>query len=165
MSEPIHEGLAASFRDDLRRAVGLFLELAHGAEPPAAVRKYLPPEGDFDVVAWLMSDLVERVPPDAPFESVQTFAFRLGSQHYRHLKLRISRPGSSRELVFLADSHDSFLRAEPGTPDYEGIEELKRRNAELVSRITEAWDKAGVNTERRYLRTKIREARSRLGAC
>jgi hypothetical protein len=150
-----------AFREDLRRAVGFFIEGAYGPDPPASARRYLLPEGDCDVLAWLMGDLAERTPPAATFEEVRTFHLRIGSRHYRHLKLRISRPGQEPTFVFTVDSHDAFLVAEPGSPDFEGLRELKRRNAEAVDRITEAWERAGLNTERNYMREKIRRARER----
>lgn len=156
-SQRIHE----SFRESLRCAVRLFVEHAHGADAAPHALACLPPEGEFDPVAWLMGGCTERTPPDAPFDEVQSFALRIGCRHYRHLKLRICRVGAERALVFVADSHDAFLQAEPGSPDHAGIEELKRRNAETVARITDAWDEAGVNTERNYLREKIRRARRR----
>jgi hypothetical protein len=163
MCDPTCRLLPASFREDLRRAVRLFIECAYGSKPSARALEYLPPEGEYDPAAWLMGDRMERTPSEAPFEEVQDFALRIGSRHYRHLKLRICRTGAERDLVFVADSHDSFLQAEPGSPERDGIEALKRSNAEVVARITDAWDAAGINTERNYLRERILRARKRLG--
>jgi hypothetical protein len=161
MSHPVLPDLPRTFRDDLRRAVRLFIENAYGDRPPASALRYIPPEGDFDIAGWLMSDLTERVPGGAPFEAVQAFSLRIGCRTYRHMKLKISRPGSLPSFVFLADSHDSFLVAEPGSPDWEGLQALKRGNAEVASRITEAWDREGILTERSFLREKIRQAREK----
>jgi hypothetical protein len=158
-SESVLPELPPTFRDDLRRAVRLFIENAYGERPPASALRYIPPDGEFDIVGWLMSDLFERVPSSASFESVQAFSLRIGCRGYRHMKLKVSRPGSLPSFVFLADSHDSFLVAEPGSPDWEGLQALRRGNAEVASRITEAWDREGILTERGFLREKIRQAR------
>jgi len=164
MAEPTSPILPPSFHGELRRAVKLFIEHAYGSSPSPHALACLPPEGEYDPEAWLMSDRTERTPATAPFGEVRDFALRIGCRHYRHLKLRICRTGAERDLVFVADSHDSFLQAEPGSPEREGIEELKRSNAEVVARITDAWDAAGINTERNFLRERIRRARKRLGA-
>lgn len=145
----------------IRRAIQVFLDHAYGEVPPNHALRFLPPEENHDIGGWLMGDLVERTPPDAPLEDVRSFALRIGCSHYRHMKMRISRPGTRPELVFTVDSHDIFLDASPGTPDYEGLQRLKRLNANMASRITEAWDSAGLKTERAYLREAIRTARKR----
>lgn len=145
--------------EDLRLAVRLFCEQAFCGSPPERVTPLLPPESDFDTAEWLMGDSVERIPSRAEYEEVRSFSLRLGCDHYRHMKLRVSRPGAQPVLVFGVDAHDAFLQASPGSPDYDGLQELKRRNAELSSSIQAAWDAAGLETERSYLRRKIAEAR------
>jgi hypothetical protein len=145
--------------EDLRLAVRLFCELAFRGSPPARITPLLPPKGDFDAVEWLMGESVERIPPRAGFQEVRSFSLRLGCDHYRHMKLRVSRPGTQPVLVFGVDAHDAFLEAPPESPDYQGLQELKRCNAALASRIQAAWDSAGLETERSYLRRKIEELR------
>jgi len=151
-----------SFREDLRCAVRLFIENAYDADPPSSALRYLPPQDDAGVNALLMGDLVERLPPAAPFDAVKTFNLRIGCRHYRHLKLRISRIGPQATFVFMVDSHDSFLVVEPESPDFAGLQELKRRNADLVASIASAWESAGVTTERNFMREMIRQAKDRL---
>jgi hypothetical protein len=148
-------------QDTIRRAIQVFLDHAYVGPPPDHALRFLPPEENPDICGWLMSDLVERSPSNAPLEDVRSFALRIGCSHYRHMKMRISRPGARPDLVFTVDSHDVFLDASPGTPDYEGLQQLKRLNANMASRITEAWDSAGLKTERAYLREAIRAARER----
>ena len=145
----------------IRRAVEIFIEHAHGDRPPPYALKFLPPREDFDVAAWLMSNLSERTPEGASLSRVRSFALRIGSSHYRHLKLRLSRPGKKPFFVFTVDSHDTFLQAEPGSPDYEGLQELKRANAAVATKITLAWEAAGLQTEKNHLRRAISTARSR----
>jgi hypothetical protein len=144
--------------DELRRAVELYVRAAYetGSAPDSGK---LPPEGDFNVASWLMSDAAERTPPDAPIEAVRSFAMRLGNDRYPHMKLRLSRPPRHEGFVFSVDSHDAFLSAPPGTSDYEALEEIKRYNARLAGRVRGAFEEAGLPTEREYLREQIRKAR------
>jgi len=107
-----------------------------------------------------MGDGVERTPEDAPLAQVRSFALRLGSADYRHMKLRLSRPPKHSAYVFCVDCHDEFLQARPGSADREALEQLKRCNAELAAEITGALDEAQLPTERNYLRAKIRQARA-----
>jgi hypothetical protein len=141
----------------LRQAIELYLAVAYpGGPPPSAARLW--PSGD-DAAAWLMSEATERTPPDAPLEVVRSFSVRLGNWQYPHMKLRISRPPRDDVFIFTVDSHDAFLQAPAGTPDFDALEELKRHNNELASRIAQAWDKANLPTEKNYLRLKIRQVR------
>jgi len=146
--------------EQLREAIRLYVEKAYGQEPPAAMRKLVPPE-DFRPADWLMEDQVERDPSGAPLQAVRSFALRLGNRHYPHMKLRLSRPPRDAIYLFSVDSHDAFLQAPPGSPDFAALEQLKKQNAVLSSRILEAWDQANLPTEKNYLRLKIRQAKDR----
>ena len=142
----------------IRLAVELFLRRAYAGEVPPQAQRLIPTE-DFDPAAWLMADPVERDPADAPLEQVRSFVLRLGNEFYPHMKLRISRPPRSREFVFSVDSHDVFLRAPAGSPDYDMLENLKRQNAALAELITASWEAQSLPTERSYLRGKLQQAR------
>jgi hypothetical protein len=143
----------------IRLAIKIFLRHAYseGQVPPRIAA--LLPEGDFDPARYLMSDRVERTPPDAPLERVRSFALRLGNALYPHMKLRLSRPPNADTLVLSVDSHDAFLSAPPDSPDYEELERLKRRNSAIASAVAAEWDQAHLPTEKDYLRMKIRQAR------
>lgn len=143
---------------EIRLAVEVYLRHAYGSQAPAATGRFIAPE-PFDVARWLMSDVTERDPADAPLEAVRSFALRIGNSLYRNMKLRMSRPPRDPAFVFTVDSHDAFLDATPGTPDHKALEELKRHNAALADRIIADWDRRGLPTERNYLRQKIRQAR------
>ncbi len=143
---------------EIRAAFGLYLEMAYPHGAPAWVEAFFP-SGDVDVLKWLMSDSVERDPRDAPFEQVRSFALRLGNWQYPHMKLRLSRPPRDEAFVFSVDAHDAFLRAEPGTADHDALEQLKAANSAVANAVHAAWDRAGLPTERNYLRRKIRQAR------
>jgi len=143
---------------DIRRAVRLYLSHAYGPKPPAAAVKFVPPKR-FDPAKWLMGDLIERDPADAPLENVRSFALRIGNAAYPHMKLRLSRPPRDRVFLFSVDSHDAFLRAEVDNPDRQSLERLKKHNAGVVAAVNAAWDAAGLTTQREYLRKKIEQAR------
>lgn len=148
--------------DEIRRAVALYLELAYRGESPASAGRLIPPER-FEPNQWLMSDLAERDPANAPLANVRSFALRFGNWQYPHMKLRLSRPPNDNVFVFSVDAHDAFLDAPAGSPDRGPLEELKRNNAAIAATVLAAWDAAGLLTERNYLRQKIRQARDEHG--
>jgi hypothetical protein len=143
----------------LRRAIEIFLDRAYGPSVPPRAARFLPPD-DFDPARWLMSDVTERDPPDAPPANVRSFALRIGNARYPHMKLRLSRPPNDDTFVFSVDSHDAFLCAPAGSPDRQELEELKRHNAAVASAVLSAWDAEGLLTERNYLRQQIRQTRA-----
>jgi hypothetical protein len=141
---------------EIRRSIELYLKRAYPGEPPEQVSALSPPQ-DADSREWLMGGAVEREPRDAPLQDVLSFALRLGNAGYRHMKLRICRPRGEQTYVFLADAHDGVLCAPQGTSYCHQIEVLKGRNREIAADITEAWERAGLPTERTYLRAKLHE--------
>jgi len=145
---------------ELRLAIRLYLEHAYRRGAPASAKKFIPPD-DADTRKWLLSDLAERTPPDAPLEAVRSFALRIGNDKYPYMKLRVSRPPNEPAFLFTVDCHDNVLRAAPGSPYYEPLQAMKRHNAVLAKKVVRAWEAAGLPTERRYLRNRIRQARRR----
>lgn len=147
---------------DLARAIRMYLEHAYPDGVPEHLTEKFRFDDTSDVAAWLMSDIAERDPSNkTPLEDVRSFALRMGNHAYPNMKLRLTKPPRQGILLFSVDSHDAFLVAPPGSPDYEALEELKQKNAKVVSAITEVWDNSGILTERTYLRQKIEEARQR----
>lgn len=149
--------------EELRCAVRLYLDIAFDAPPPPATARFCMSQADGDVAAFLMGEHVERDPADAPIENVRSFAMRIGNTFYPHMKLRIAKPPNDLCFIYSVDSHDAFLRANPGTPDYSMLEELKKHNAAVTAKVLAAWDAAGLTTERNYLRKKIDQARDSQG--
>lgn len=141
----------------IRLAIDIYISHAYGPEVPQAVRDLLPPP-DFDSARWLMSEPIARDPASAPLPNVRSFALRLGNTQYPHMKLRLSRPPRDPVFLFCVDAHDAILRAPAGSADYQAVELLKRHNAALSARILDAWNRAGLPTERNYLRSKIPHA-------
>lgn len=143
--------------DEIRRAVEIFL--AHAYKQPTSQALRFRPAVGFRPAEWLMSDIAERDPADAPPVGIRSFALRIGNAQYRHMKLRLSRPPKDAVFLFGVDAHDAFLNAPAGSPDHKALEELKRHNADIAAAIAAAWDAEGLPTERTYLRGKIEEAK------
>ena len=142
----------------LRRAIEIYLGKAYDADPPRVVLDRLPPP-PARPEEYLMSRSVERSPAADRPEGVRSFAIRLGNAAYPHMKLRLSRAPGDRTYLFSVDSHDAFLDTPAGSPERQALERLKCHNAEVSAAICAAWDRAGVPTERAYLRQKIRQAK------
>ena len=147
--------------NQIGEAIEIFLRHAYGPKVPAVAERLIPPQ-EFMPRTWLMNDPVERMPPDAPFEAVRSFALRLGNSSYPHMKLRLSRPPDSRSYLFSVDCHDAFLNAPAGSPDSEALEQMKKHNAAVASAISAELNDAGLPTEHNYLRQRIRQARGGL---
>lgn len=154
--KPVEELPLPSIRQ-IRLAVQVYLEVAYGQAVPPTAERFMPDE-HAQATQWLMSDLVERDPANAPLAGVRSFALRIGNMLYPHMKLRMSRPPKDAVYLFSVDSHDGFLQASPQSPDYQALEQLKAHNAQVSARITWAWNEHGLPTERNYLREKIRRA-------
>ncbi len=146
--------------DEVRQAIMLYIKHAYGGKPSDSASKLIPPD-NFILEKWLMSDITERDPADAPLENVRSFALRIGNSIYPHMKIRLSHPPREKVFLFSVDSHDVFLHAELGSKEHEMLEELKTHNSSVVTAVVEAWENAGLPTERGYLRGKINKARSK----
>ncbi len=143
----------------LRLAVEHYLRQAYQAEPPGAVvAKFLPAEDD-DLGAWLMRDVIERDPADAPLAQVRSFAMRMGNRQYPFMKIRLTRPPRQPGYIFTVDAHDAMLHAPPGSADVAQVEQLKQLNAHLSREVLAAWDAAGLPNERSYMRDLIARAK------
>ncbi|MFB3891340.1 MAG: hypothetical protein ACE15C_04875 [Phycisphaerae bacterium] len=158
MTQQEQAGIQLPPASEVRQAVLLYIQNAYAQDAPETTKRFVPPDG-FDPAAWLMSDIAERDPANAPLDAVRSFALRIGNAMYPHMKLRLSRPPKDQVFLFSVDSHDAFLSAPPGSSDHLALEELKRHNAAVSARISAAWDAAGLPTERNYLRRKVAEAR------
>ncbi|MBT7171425.1 MAG: hypothetical protein HN909_06610, partial [Phycisphaerales bacterium] len=128
--------------------MALDIYLRHAWETPIspAAEAQLPPAGDFDVLTWIMGELIERDPPGEPSEKLRSAAFRLGNTFYPNMKFRMSLPPGGVEYLFSVDSHDAVLQAPEGTADHAMLEELKAHNKQLGETIQREWDEAGLPT-------------------
>jgi hypothetical protein len=147
--------------ETLRDAIDVFFAHAYpdGVGEQISLRFTAPDDGE--LARWLIDDVGEPEPASADIASVKSIALRLGNAFYPNMKLRLTRPPGSNVFLLMVDSHDVMLAAQPGSPDYQALEELKSANAALVADITTAWDRCALPTERNYLRDKIRQARGK----
>ncbi|MCD4823727.1 MAG: hypothetical protein K8S55_03910 [Phycisphaerae bacterium] len=151
--------------EQLHRALDIYLTHAYmGSPPPEPATELLPGEGDFDQAGWIMGEMVERDPADAPLEKLRSAAFRLGNTFYPNMKFRMSRPPKSPDFIFSVDCHDAVLQAPEGSADHKMLEELKAHNVKLADAIHAEWDQAGLPTEKNYFRYKILQAKRRKGS-
>ena len=141
----------------VQRAIAIYLEVAYPGGAPAEVTGRVP-AASIDVGRWLADETVERDPPGAGPQDARAFALRLGNSVYPHMKLRLARPPRHPGLVFSVDSHDEFLAARAES-EAGPLEAMKRHNAEIARTIHERWERAGIPTERSYLRAKLAETR------
>jgi hypothetical protein len=145
----------------LAQAIEMYLARAYPNGPAAGIAEKFSVPDDAELADWLMESVGEPEPAGADITSVRSIALRLGNAFYPNMKLRLTRPPGNNPFLLMADSHDVMLVVPESSPDYAAVEELKSANAALVSDITNAWDSAGLPTERNYLRDKIRQARKR----
>ncbi len=159
MQNPEKKPLTNPSASQIHQAVSLYLKHAYEGNPPESIADILPPEGEFDVSAWIMGEMVERDPAAAPLDIIRSAAFRFGNTYYPNMKFRISRPPNEQMFIFTVDSHDAVLAAKPGSADYAMLEELKAHNAKLADAIVSEWDKVSLPTERNFMRYKIEQAK------
>jgi len=149
------------WRRDIQTALKIYLDRAYGGGvPDHIIQKFTIPD-DCEPARWLLQDVGEPDPADADIETVRSIALRLGNAGYPNMKLRLTRPPGNRTFLLTVDSHDVMLEAPEGTPDHKALGELKTANAAIAKAVADAWDTAGLPTERSYLRDQIRHARQR----
>lgn len=125
----------------LARAVEIYAEIAYGKERPEQVLKALSIRGStYRELLAQMDD--EGWTGDAPH---RRYALRLGNPRYPCMKLVFEEMLFDGEFFFLVDTHDE-LELEPGFPDYEDWQELRRFNRDLKAKIERALAEAGLPT-------------------
>lgn len=130
------------------RAIETYLGLAYPAGAPARVAS--------------LADAVRLSPDGALYESPAferdgdtRFALRLGNQAYPHMKLVIERLPGRDAWFFRADTHDQHVALDPSDPDYPAFQALMAGNRSLAAAIESAWDLAGLDTFRAFLRRDL----------
>jgi hypothetical protein len=151
------EGLTTEL---LGRACRIFLEMAYpGGETsiPTKKRKF------WDIAPG--TPLESYLPPQVGPELCQTlgsapggkpgFVFRLGCDHFPHLKLQVVR--SVHGWVFGVDTHDNFFLGGFPESDPEALawRQLLETNRQLKERIERAWERAGLTTFHTLLRADL----------
>jgi hypothetical protein len=151
--------------DNLGHACRLFMDRAYPAGPgaiPAKKRPY------YDIPASAaLADYLPPAPVAAGVCEVQAarngnepgYAFRLGSSHFPHIKLRVQQVEhhGSPVWVWSVDTHDALPRAALAmSPDETALwRELQAKNASLKQQIEEALEQARFLTGNSLLRLDL----------
>ncbi len=141
---------------EFEQALKLYIEHAYaGAAPPAAVRlrmEAVRAAGDapFDCPA------IEREAGDNPAR----FNLRLGNRVYPHMKLVVERSPEGSSHLFRADTHDRHIQPAPGSKEADAFRDLMAKNLLVATAIESAWESAGLQTFKQYLREDLARRKS-----
>jgi hypothetical protein len=134
------------------RACRIFLDLAYPAGElgiPPAKRLYYAVKPDQVLTPLLTPPVCQPVLTSDG--RVHGYAFRLGSSHFPHLKLRVVSHDRSAECIFSVDTHDT-VQVDAAHPDAERWRQLQADNRRLKEQIEHAWEAAGLLTFHGLLR-------------
>ena len=151
------------------RACRLFLDLAYPDGPdsiPANKRIYydLPADQGLDQFIPPAPAALGVCQGVAAAQSCQGgFAFRLGSAHFPHLKLKVllmEEENKGTTWVYVVDTHDAFARDRrqppPDHPDAQAWLQLQEVNRRLKEQIETVLETAGFVTFNRLLKQELR---------
>ncbi len=148
----------------LGQACRTFMRLAYPGGPqtiPAKKRVYydLPldrPVTDFLPPAAAAQEICQTLPGDG--EGVRGYAFRLGSAHFPHLKLKVQLIDNNHSAtwVFMVDTHDA-MPVPAGHPDVQAWKTLQATNRTLKEIIERALEKEGLVTFNSLLRGDLKK--------
>jgi CheY-like chemotaxis protein len=85
------------------------------------------------------------------------FSYRLGSQHYPHMKLAIWEAYYEGEFIFAVDRHDGFDFDKTG-PDYDSWLGIKSHNHQAKVAIEDAWYQEKIPTLRRLKEERMSQS-------
>jgi hypothetical protein len=146
--------------DLLRRAVGLYLDLAYPAGVvPEVVRRRLNWGEDCTTSELLARPPFERA-GTAPGRQTPIYALRLGNHRYPHMKLQIQPWPNDAGFMLSVNTHDQVTGASLSEGDARAFRDLQDENQRLKETIERAWDEAGLPTFLRYLRDYIESRRA-----
>jgi hypothetical protein len=145
----------------LGQACRTFLRLAYpGGQNsiPAKKRVYYDLPLDRPVTDFLPPAAAEDVCQVLPGagEGIRGYAFRLGSAHFPHLKLKVQLIDYDQTTtwVFMVDTHDA-MHLPPGHPDTQAWKGLQSTNRTLKEIIEQALEKEGLVTFNSLLRCDL----------
>lgn len=124
------------------------------------VAEYLPPSPRAEGICQVLS---------APGGGVRGFAFRLGSERFPHLKLKLQFIDYSNTAtwVLLVDTHDAFSRSSfhppADHPDARAWRDLQKNNRELKEKIEGQFEKNGLETFNSLLRRDLERWKASAG--
>lgn len=150
------EGIA---RDDLERAIAIYLELAYPDSPvPEMVRRRL---------SWQEQPGPVPLggPPFEPSASgpgqSTTYSLRLGNARYPHMKLQVQPWPSPAGFLLSVNTHDQVAAPDPSSPDAEAFRALQAANQQFKTAIETAWERDGLPTFLAYLKDYIEQEENR----
>jgi hypothetical protein len=141
-------------RDDVMRAVDVYLSIAYDGDPTTIVKSMLA-----TLKTW--GGPFYRAPVFAAVASASggaespRYAMRLGNRGYPHMKLVLEPAPDGSKYLFKADTHDRHICPTQGTPEYEPFVDLMKQNQELAEEIETAWSEQGLPTFKAYLREDL----------
>jgi hypothetical protein len=160
-----HDGLRGLRLDLLRRAAGLYLDIAY-------------PKGDIRDLIQRRLDWREDIPAEesltrppferagkAPGQSTPIYALRLGNHRYPHMKLQIQPWPNEAGFMLSVNTHDQVAGVNLSESDAQAFRDLQTENQRLKEAIEQAWDDAGLPTFLRYLRDYIENRRGSTPSC
>ena len=155
--------LSAITLEHMRRAIGIYLELAWPLEEKGRPRPILKEMES----ALELDDLRSFFDTPRSYEKVtgRRYTLRLGNHRYPFMKFVFQEYLLAGEFFFSVDTHDEMVIT-PDMPDYEGWQEVRRSNARLKSSIESAWAASGLPTHealRRMMESEALERRSGAG--
>jgi len=138
---------AADAAEQLRRAIGIYLEIAYGEMPiPKRVEKRLRFPATDSLSEILRCGQFEVPERDGKPQPNSRYWLRLGNSRYPHMKLAVQWHEGDRQVTFSVETHDRHIGVPRDGAEAAEFRELQQFNERLKSAIEEAWQKAGLPT-------------------
>lgn len=134
------------------QALRIFLSHAYpdgGEQVPPPQRRLLDCTPETPLELLLKPPLCQSIPQTGDATVIN---IRLGSIHYPHLKLRITRIPDDSRIVFSVDTHDGMLHFRPDDPEAVRWAEIQRDNRRLKESIEKDFEENGLLTFNALLR-------------
>lgn len=135
--------------EQVRRAVDIYLKTAFSGPLPTRLATTL------QTIATCDHDLLACqcfVRTETPVR----YALRLGSPFYPHMKLIMEQSPDESTWLFRVDTHDRHACPKEASPEYGAFCDLMAKNQKLAEQIEAAWEAAGVQTFKHFLREDLK---------
>lgn len=143
-------------RDDLERAIAIYLELAYpDVAVPEAVRRRITWRGVPGPVPLhepMQFESTRSGPETAPI-----YAIRLGNARYPHMKLQVQPWPSPAGFLLSVNTHDQVAPPDSDSPEAEAFRTLQSANQHYKQQIETSWEEAGLPTFLGYLKDYIQK--------
>jgi hypothetical protein len=145
-------------RDDVLRALDIYVDSAYGESVPLSVKSQLSIlrtwGGQFFAAPVFVPDT--QTPP-------KRYAIRLGNRNYPHMKLVIELSPDASRWLFRVDAHDRHVCPPQNTPEHADFRRLMESNQKLVEQIETEWAKQGLPTFKTFLKEDLKRRQSSAG--